>query len=137
MKTIVLSLLAAAGLAVSSAHADNVRFGIQFGTPAYAPGYYNYNQGGHWETVTQNVWVPPHWVSQVDEYGRAMNYYEPGHYEPRTRQVWVTGSYGYGGRSGWGQEWQERREHERWEHREHEEHEEREHRGWGDRGDRR
>ncbi len=119
MKHIALSLLAAAGLAVTSARADHVavRGSISFGAPGYvvpAPGYY-YAPGydaparGYWRNVAVNVWVPGHWDSGRDYMGNYVNRWEPGHYEVRTQRVWVDAYAGHEQH-----EWRERWEHRDW-----------------------
>lgn len=138
MKHIALSLLAAAGLAVTSARADHVAVGgsITFGSPGYvapAPGYYGpgyYGPGyyapanGYWRDVAVNVWVPGHWESGRDYMGNYVNRWDPGHYVVRSQRVWVNA---YDDREQREHEW---REHEHWEH------ERREHGDW-DHDDRR
>lgn len=125
MKHIALSLLAAAGLAVTSARADHVAVGgsITFGSPGYyapAPGYYapaySAPVDGYWRDVPVNVWVPGHWESGRDYMGNYVNRWEPGHYVVRSQRVWVSG-------------YEARREHEHWEH-ERWEHERRERGDW-------
>lgn len=109
MKRIVLSLFAAAGLAVTAARADHVdvRGSINLGGPAY------YGQGygapnGYWRDVSYNEWIPGHWEVRRNYWGRAFNAWEPGHYEVRTRREWVNGYADGRNREHW--------EHERWEH---------------------
>lgn len=121
MKTIALSLLAVLGLAATSARADHVTVqgSINLGVPQPAPVYYGapnyYSPAGYWRDVAVNVWIPAHWVSRSDSYGRAINYYEPAHYEVRTQRVWVS-AYADRDRRDWREhEWREHewREHER------------------------
>jgi hypothetical protein len=64
--------------------------------PAY--GYSNYGssnhgyspaRGGHWETVTNKVWVPERWVASRDRFGRPVRILERGFFTYRTERVWV------------------------------------------------
>jgi hypothetical protein len=114
MKRIALSLLAVAGLAAgTAARADHVdiRGSINFGAPLYvAPRYaapVYVSPQGYWQDTAVNVWVPSHWVSRQDRFGRAINYWEPGHYEVQTQRVWVDVDARRYDRDRW--------EHERWE----------------------
>src|SRR3954464_10832070 len=98
MKTKIITLALAAGLAglVSTAKADNTRFNVSFGVtsapvytapaplyvpvdnygatttvvsaPAYGYGYGNSRANGHWENVTNKVWVPERWVASRDRF---------------------------------------------------------------------
>lgn len=120
MKTKIITLaLAAAGLGlVSTAKADSTRINVSFGVtsgPVYAPapvyvpapvvsapayGYSNnYSPArGHWETVTNKVWVPERWVASRDRFGRPIRILERGYFTYRTDRVWVEnhrGNYGY------------------------------------------
>lgn len=136
MKHLAIALIAAVGISVSAARADDVHISgsVNLGTPGYyapapyynSPGYYGAPRG-YWKEVPMNVWVPAHWESRVDSWGRAFNYYAPGRYVTRMQRVWVNA---YRDRDYREQEW---REHERREHEEHER-EEHEHDRDGDRG---
>lgn len=115
MKRIALALLAAAGLAASAARADHVRISgtINFGAPVYgAPNYYPAPApvycpppapAGYWRNETVEVWIPGHWITRRDYYGRLINAWEPGHKECRTQRVWVDGyAYREPHHRGWG-----------------------------------
>ncbi len=125
MKRIAIALLAAAGLAATTARADHdsrvtVRGSITIGAPvapvyvAPAPVYVPAPRyappppaRGYWKEVTVKTWVPERWVVVHNRWGRPERVCEPGHFVYRTDRVWVDGrndrghdhrdySYGYG-----------------------------------------
>jgi hypothetical protein len=126
MKRLAIALLAAAGLAASSARADHdsrvtVRGSIHVGAPIYsapspvcetpAPVYYapaphhHAPARGYWKEVVVKTWIPERWSVRHDRWGRPIRVCEPGHYAYRTDRIWVDGrhdrrghSYGYGRR---------------------------------------
>ncbi len=122
MKRIAIALLAAAGLAVSTARATHesrviVRGQIHIGAPAplySAPAYHaapvtHYvpaSPRGYWQNVAVKTWVPERWTVGRDRWGRPVRYFEPGYFAYRTERVWVDsdntrhrdverGGYGY------------------------------------------
>jgi hypothetical protein len=120
MKTKILALALATvalGLA-STAKADSTRINVSFGinsrpayavpAPVYVPapvvtapsyGYSDYNSSrprGHWETVTNKIWVPERWINSRDRWGRPVRVLERGYFTYRTDRVWVENHHGYG-----------------------------------------
>jgi hypothetical protein len=118
-KIITLALAAAAAGLVSTAKADhlNISFGVTSApvytapAPVYVPapvavapaygytnGYTNYYEPtrGHWETVTNKVWVPERWVSSRDRWGRPVRVLERGYFTYRNERVWVENRHGHG-----------------------------------------
>lgn len=103
MKRIALALLAAAGLAATTARADRVtvngsiNIGSSYGAPGYyrpAPPAYYAPARGYWKDVFVDVWIPGCWVVRQDRWGRRYSVWEPGHHERRVQRVWVEG-YGH------------------------------------------
>ncbi|MDO8540393.1 MAG: hypothetical protein Q7S40_08115 [Opitutaceae bacterium] len=110
MKAFTTALLAAAGLAISSARADHdsrviVSGHVHLGAPApvyAAPAYYppppvHYvPTRGYWKDMVVKTWVPERWSVSHNRWGRPVRTCEPGYFAYRTERVWVDGRDGYG-----------------------------------------
>ena len=92
MKRTLLALLAVTGLAVSAARADHVDFRANVNVGNYGR---SYDRDGYWRDVAVNVWVPGHWETHHNRWGRRVSVWEPGHYEVRTQRVWVSARSGH------------------------------------------
>ena len=87
------------GLIIASAindHCDDNRTTVVYGSGS---GCEDRRDGGYWNTVCVNVWVPGCWIIERNHYGRDYRRYVGGHYERRNNRVWVADNrHDHGGR---------------------------------------